>query len=183
MSEPLKRNRALEALGPVVIAASLCAGAGATINEHFAGQEAAKAARSAAAELARVRIADEQRITHLEALLDTERKENAKDAGARHVHFLAFTRNAARVRGSLESMLADSRRANDACSGRIARIAEDYGSIGDLLGQSVELLEGGQSEIGRLEGENRRLAGQVAGWQEYDRGQHIERITVTAAKR
>src|SRR5258708_13600874 len=138
--ETPRRNRALDLMLPALIVASLFVGAGAMLAQHFADREAAKFARDAAAELTRVREAGEQRAAHLEALIDTERKTHARDSGERHDHFLAFTRNASRVRNDLEALLAGSRRANDACSGRIARISDDYAGLDELLAESVSVI-------------------------------------------
>lgn len=131
----------------------------------------------------REREAANSREAHQDEIIKAEREHSAKHDRERTDHFSAFAVHAGRVQHDLGAMLEASRRANDGCTGRIARISEDYGDIGSLLEQSVGLLEAGQAEIGRLKGDNERLARIVVGWQQRYGAEHPERITVTGKMR
>jgi hypothetical protein len=183
MSEAPKRRSVFAFLGPALIVASLCAGGGAMLQSRHDDKVAAKRAKDAASDLKLEREAAQRREAHLGELLETQRKANEKDARDRHANFRGFADRAAGVRNDLEAKLAASHRAGDVCTGRIAGIAEDVGELSDLFDRSVGFLERGQAEIGKLQAENHRLAGQVLGWQERDRSMScIARITVTAPK-
>ena len=182
MTEGQKRNRALELLGPLLIVASIGGGAGATVQAHFDTEDATKASLAASGQLKATRDEATAREARLNAIIDQERKENAAESRKRDVHFASFSAHAIRVQHALETDLSDSRRTGDACSGRIAAIAEDVGELDRLLSESVGLLEAGQGEIGQLKGENGRLAAQVVGWQQRYVSEHPERVTVTGAK-
>lgn len=123
------------------------------------------------------------REAHLNEIIESERKRHDESIRGRDSHLAAFTARSIRLRNDLEAMLADSRAAADTCSGRTAAISADVAVLYGLLDQSAELLEAGQSEIGRLEGENSRLVKQVAGLIDQYRSEHPERVTVTGTKR
>jgi hypothetical protein len=177
-----KRIHPLALVTPCLLAAAVCAGTGATLTSRYDKQAAIKLATDIAADRKQEREAAASREAHLNELLQTERRDNEKDAQLRQRNHLDFARHAGRVRSALEADLSRSRTDNDACTGRIARIAEDYGDVDDLLRESVGLLAEGKAEIARLEGENKRLSRIAAGWQQRYALEHAERITVTAKK-
>jgi hypothetical protein len=178
----MRQLRLTEILAPGLILAACFVGVGAIVQSHFDDAAAANLAKEAATDRERTRLVFEEREKHLIGLIDSERKDNARDAANGHRHLASFTAHAARVQHDLEAMLAGSRAANDACTGRIASISEDIGELDQLLEQGAGLLEAGQVEIGRLQEENRSLAAVVAGWQQRYRDEHPESITVTGAK-
>lgn len=178
----MRELKVTELLAPGLILAGCFLGAGALIQGHFDDAAAAKLAKEMATDRERARVVFEEREKHLIGLIDSERKDNARNAQNGHRHMASFTANAARVRNDLEAMLTASRASNDACTARIAGISEDIGELDELLGQGAGLLEAGQGEIRRLEEENGRLAVIVAGWQQRYRDEHPEAITVTGVK-
>lgn len=153
------------------------------------GQEQQDASREARegqhfeAERQHERELAQTREAHLNEIIETERKRHDESIRGRDAHLAAFTARSIRLRDDLEAMLADSRAANDTCSGRAAAVSADVAVVYGLLDQSAELLEAGQNEIGRLEAENGRLADQVNGLIDQYRAEHPERVTVTGMKR
>jgi hypothetical protein len=180
--ETVRELKVIDLLAPGLIVAACCVGAGAMVQSRFDDAAAAKLAKEAATDREHTRMIFEEREKHLIALIDSERKDNARNAQNGHRHMASFTANAARVRNELEAMLAGSRAANDACTARIASISEDVGELDELLSQGAGLLEAGQGEIGRLQEENRSLAAVVAGWQQRYRDEHPESVTVTGQR-
>lgn len=174
----LTREQFLKAAGPVAIVCALCAGGGATYQAHADLEVATKLAADTAIEHQHERDAATDRETHLAALIDTERKEHAKDAQESHHRQLGFARNAGRVRSGLETLLADARRSTQDCTARTDAIAESVGELVDLAGEGDELLRAATAENAGLRAENQRLAKQVFGLQQFAKGP--DRITVTS---
>jgi chromosome segregation ATPase len=181
MDDAVKRGR-FAWLGPVLIGAALCVGAGSTLQARSDTGDLEKLRKRLTDQIERERGAHEAQVAYLNLTIETERKRRAADDQKRNAHWRAFTDDAVRVRNELQTMLEASRIAHDACTGRIAAVSEDIGQLDELLGQSVGLLEQGQAEITRLRGENDRLAAQIRGLLEHYAREHPQQITVTAKK-
>jgi hypothetical protein len=177
-----KRIHPLAWVTPCLLAAAVCVSTGSVITSRYDKAAAIKLAEQVAKDRKQDREDAGAREAHLNELLQTERKENEKEAQLRQRNHMAFAQHAGRVRSALEADLSRSRTDSDACTVRIARISEDYGDVDDLLRESVQLLEEGKAEGARLEAENKRLARIAAGWQQRYALEHAERITVTAKK-
>lgn len=158
-------------------------GVGMFAQDQLDEKRSAAAARTVSIERDRERQIWADKETRLNRIIDSERKRHDEYIRGRDAHLAAFSARSVRLRNQLETLLADSRAANDACSGRIAGITEDVADLDGLLDQSAELLEAGQSQIKRLEAENRKLGQQIDGLIGQYRAEHPERITVTGSKR
>lgn len=174
------RRKADMLIGGLILSA-LCVGAGASYQGHADGLEAAKLISEMAVERQHERDAFTEREKHLVSLIDTERKEHARDAQESHNRQLGFVRNAGRMRSSLETLLTDSRRGTADCAARIDAIA---GAVGELIATASEgagLLEQAEAKNRELAAKNSELAKQVRALQQFAKGP--ERVTVTAPKR
>lgn len=173
--------------GQATLALAVAAACGALAGTFWQGQTDAAAemrtAQRVDAERERERKLSETREAHLNEIIETERRRHDESIRGRDAHLASFTARSIRLRNSLEAMLADSRAAGDACSGRTAAISADVAVLYGLLDQSADLLEAGQGEIRRLEGENSRLVRQVDGLIGEYRAEHPERVTVMGTKR
>jgi hypothetical protein len=162
-------------------AAMLSFGAGLEV-KAYVDQDLARQARAAwAASLDLERNHSAAREAHLNAIIEDERDHHAAALRQRDAHMAAFTSRNVGMRNDLEAMLADSRRSGDACIARAAGIADAVGALLDTVGEGAGLLEEAQRENQRLTEANRKLAGQVAGWQQRY-AERTQRITVTAKK-
>jgi hypothetical protein len=173
----------IEILLGLAVAALFGAGLGAGLENQIGERQAAAATAATRADRERERAVWAGETAHLNAIIESERTRHVDQVRERDAHLSAFTGRTIRLRRDLEAMLADSRRANDACTGRIAAISSDLGQLGELLGQSAELLEAGQAEIVRIERENGRLGRIVAGWQQRYHDEHPEQVIVTGGAR
>jgi lambda repressor-like predicted transcriptional regulator len=168
------------AVGALVVL-GLGAGAGMLAQDQMDARLAKATAESIRTDRQRERDAAALREAHLNEIIETERLHHADALRQRDTHLAAFTARTGRMRNELETMLDDSRRSGDACIARAAGIAEAVGALLDAVGEGAGLLEEAQRENQRLAEANRKLASQVAGWQQRY-AERTQRITVTAKK-
>lgn len=180
MSDEPKRSGTLQTALAVGMALMVGAGSGMFVQRQMDEKNAVVALLSASTDRQHERDAAALREKNLNQIIENERRLHVTASKEGHEHLRAFTVHAARVRNELETMLADSRRDKDSCTGRIGRISENVGQLDELLGQSVGLLEDGQIEIGKLKAENGRILDKFRLLQCYEPGP--ERITVTGKK-
>lgn len=178
-----QRNRALEILGPALIAAALGAVVAWVATAHFADAEARAMQIASEALLERTRSADAIREANLNAIIKKERDYHAQHDLKRDNHFSAFATHAAGVRDALQAKLEGSLRAGETLASRLAGISQDVGELIELLDRGAGMVRRNRAEIGRLEAENGSLASKVTELQDEYRACHPERITVTGQKK
>src|ERR1700746_1591498 len=89
-AQTMRQLRITDLLAPGAILAACFVGAGAMIQAHFDDAAAAKLAQEAATDRERTRLVFEEREKHLIGLIDSERKDNARNAQNGHGHRACF---------------------------------------------------------------------------------------------
>jgi len=168
---------------PALIVAVLCGAAGAYLQSSHDQARIDRDRTSAAGELKKVADAAAEKQKYLEAIIQDQKDRHARSHQQQSDHLSSFARNAAGLRHELEAQLSGARADGQACSSRIAGIADTLGGVFDAVGEVADVAQELDRQNGRLKTENRKLADQVTGLVANYKENHLERVTVTAPRR
>jgi len=174
------KNRALEFLIYFVVVA-VAFGGGMTLESHLDAQTAASAKLAYEQEL---KQAHEKSDDLKRAFTDTivrEREDHAKVIQAKDANLAAVTKHATGVRSALETDLSAARSSGEACSAKIAGIADALGGVFDSIGQVAVIAQDLGRENQHLKASNKSLTDKLVGWQKWN-AERTQRIVVTAQK-
>jgi hypothetical protein len=169
-------------LTPALIVAVLCGAAGAYLQSWHDDAQMDRERTHEAAEMKKVTDGATEKQRYLEGIIQDQKDRHARAEQQQSAHLSSFARNAAGVRHDLEAQLSSARTDGQACSSRIAGIADTLGGVFDAVGEVADIAQELDQQNGRLKAENRKLAEQVSGLVANYKENHPERVVVSARK-
>jgi hypothetical protein len=180
-TEPfMMKSRAPEIL-VYLVGAVVMFGAGMLLESHLAGQTAASVQLARDHELKQAEQKAEEQRQMLTGTLAKEREDHANAIQAKDKNLASLTRRATGVQHSLETDLSAARASGEACTARIAGIADALGGVFDSIGEVAGIAQDLGRQNQRLKEDNKSLTAKLVGWQKWN-AERTQRITVIGQK-